>query len=88
MKDEYNSIDITSPRYERMGECNQCGTCCIEENCEYLTWKDKKAICIIHEENRPEKCVQFPANPPIVFRKCSYVFRDRWENKILKAGEV
>jgi len=90
MKSEENIsiIDITKPRYERLGECNQCGACCIGEGCESLTWKDGKAFCKIHEERRPDKCVLFPANPPIVFKGCSYIFRDKWENKILKAGEV
>lgn len=80
-------IDITKPRYERMGWCNQCGVCCIDENCEHLTWEEGKAFCKIHE-NKPEKCSDFPANPPIVFKECSYTFRDKWEDKILKPCEV
>lgn len=82
------AIDITRPRYERMGKCGRCGACCIGEDCEHLSWEESRAVCLIHEKDRPAKCTQFPANPPIVCKTCSYFFLDKWENKILKAGEV
>ena len=82
-------IDTIQLRYERRGECKRCGKCCIGENCEYLKIENGLAICVIHDDgNRPEKCKIFPALPPIVFKSCSYVFLDKWENKILKAGEI
>ena len=80
-------IDITKPRYERLGECRQCGTCCLGENCEHLTWRNGKAVCVVHDQT-PRKCWEFPANPPIVFKGCGYLFRDTWTGRILKPGEL
>jgi len=82
-------IDITKPRYERIGECGRCGECCANEECEYLKIENKIYTCMIYDDpNRPEKCKIFPANPPIVFKKCKYKFYDKWENITLKAGEI
>jgi len=85
-------IDIITgkkPRYIRKGKCLQCGACCLNENCEYFTWKDKKAFCKIYKEsNRPQKCKDFPANPPIIIETCGYYFYDRIEKKILKPREI
>lgn len=69
------------PRYERAGECARCGSCCLGENCEYLLVGDEGAICAIHDDpSRPEKCKTYPDNPPLVFEKCGYHFRDLWED--------
>jgi len=79
-------IDITKPRYRRAGGCNKCGECCVEENCEHFEWVNGKGICKTHPV-KPEKCVLFPANPPIVFKKCSYYFWDTWEKREIKTGD-
>lgn len=80
-------IDITEPRYILIGYCNRCGECCIGEDCEYLEMDNGMATCLIYK-GRYEKCRIFPANPPIVYRKCSYRFYDKWEGKIIGPGEV
>jgi len=82
-------IDITKPRYRRIGECNRCGECCINEECRHLSIDDGIATCTIYRKwNREKKCRVFPANPPIVFKKCSYKFYDTWEDRIIGVGEV
>ena len=79
-------IDITKPRYELRGECSRCGECCINENCDYLEMKNEIAICLIYKD-RFERCRLFPANPPIMFKNCSYYFWDKWEKKAVKTGK-
>lgn len=80
-------MDITKPRYERRGDCNKCGKCCLTENCEYYREKNGKGICkIFGKPERPEKCLIYPANPPLNYKECSYYFYDKWENKKIKYG--
>ncbi|MBU1173078.1 MAG: hypothetical protein KKD44_26240, partial [Proteobacteria bacterium] len=73
-----------------IGECNRCGWCCEHEDCEhYIPSKNgEKAICAIHDKDRPLKCVEFPAAPPILHEGCGYRFYDKWERKHLGAREV
>lgn len=74
-------------RYVRKGKCVRCGQCCINEDCEYLTWeKDETATCLIFgKEERPLMCSLFPEMPPILLEGCGYYFLDTWEdNKIVK----
>ena len=75
-------------RYKRQGECNRCGQCCVNENCEYLHFDNDITTCLIYDsEDRPERCKLFPEMPPIpkAFSKCSYWFEDTWEdNRIVK----
>lgn len=87
-------INIHENRYERRGECCQCGWCCDNEDCEYLHYVDDKAICIIHPiligvEIRPPKCENFPQAPPILNPRCGFHFVDVWEDlRIVKCGEL
>jgi len=77
------------PRYIRKGKCNQCGACCLNENCEHLIFLENgKAFCNIH--NKPEhplKCRIYPANPPINFNTCGYYFVDKTDNRTIKYGD-
>ena len=78
-------------RYILHGECNQCGDCCQNEDCEHLERISQgKWGCKIHNDpNRPLKCKLYPEMPPIVFRRCSYYFRDTYENnRLVRPGEV
>ena len=71
-------------RYVRSGECIRCGQCCTNEDCEHFEMGEP-ATCLIHERERPLRCAEFPANPPILFEGCGYYFLDTWEdNKIVK----
>ena len=71
-------------RYIRQGECNRCGQCCINEDCEHFVMGEP-ATCLIHDKERPPKCEWFPEAPPIIFEKCGYYFLDTWEdNRIVK----
>jgi len=85
-------IDIAEgkeQRYLRKGQCNRCGKCCIEENCECFEIVDGIGICKIYDKpNRSEKCKLFPANPPIIFEECGYYFVDKIDGRVLKAHEV
>jgi len=75
-------------RYIRQGQCNRCGQCCENEDCEYLEMNEKMATCKIYDSpDRPDRCKWFPEMPPIPrkFDKCSYYFIDTWEeNRIVK----
>lgn len=77
-------------RYIRCGECNQCGICCIEEDCEYFKWEDGKGICTVFgKPERYPRCINFPAAPPIMIKECSYYFIDTQEdNRIIKPREI
>jgi len=75
-------------RYIRQGECNRCGQCCINEDCEYFEMGEP-ATCKIHDKECPPKCEWFPQAPPIIFEKCSYYFLDTWEdNRVVGVKEV
>jgi len=75
-------------RYERRGECNRCGDCCINEDCEYFKLGNP-STCLIHDKERPVKCDAYPEAPPIIFENCSYYFFDTWEdNRIVGVKEV
>ena len=77
-------------RYERQGECNRCGECCVNEECEHLEIDEETemATCRIYDSlDRPLRCKLFPDMPPIPkeFQNCSYYFLDTWEDdKIVK----
>ena len=79
-----NIMDITKPRYERRGDCNQCGKCCVDENCEYF---ENNKCMIFGKSERPERCLIYPANPPLNYKECSYYFWDKWENKEIRYGD-
>ena len=85
-------LSLSTPRYERHGQCNRCGWCCQFENCEHFEPASQengnKAICLIHDKKRPLKCESFPALPPILYGKCGYWFYDRWHRKKLGHKEV
>lgn len=72
-------------RYERQGQCNRCGDCCMNEDClEFIS--GNPAICKIYDE-RPLRCRLFPDAPPIPkqLKQCGYWFIDTWEdNKTVK----
>ena len=73
-------------RYDRKGECNRCGDCCVNEDCEHFQFGEP-ATCLIHDKERPLKCPLFPEMPPIPkeFKNCGYWFEDTWEdNRIVK----
>jgi len=76
-------------RYERKGECNRCGWCCLQEDplCPYLK-KENDGIytCIVYDEKEKYvRCGMYPSNPPIVHEECGYYFIDTWDdNKIVK----
>lgn len=80
------------PRYERRGQCNRCGWCCLQEDppCDHLErMKDGRYRCMIYgEKERPLRCRLFPEMPPILNDKCGYAFWDRWEKRMLGVGEV
>jgi hypothetical protein len=73
------------PRYERRGECKQCGQCCLNEDCPSLSFEDDKAVCLQHPtitggaDQREPKCGWFPQAPPILYEECGYWFVDTWE---------
>lgn len=76
-------------RYTRHGKCVRCGQCCINEDCDHLSWlEDGSAFCLIHKEERPQKCKTVPQLPPIIFKTCGYSFRDLTNNRIIKPGEI
>ena len=81
-------IDLHAPRYKRVGECSRCGDCCQGEDCEHLDVTHGVATCAIHGDKRPDKCVLHPANPPIMFERCTYRFWDTWEGRYIKAREL
>jgi len=73
-------------RYERKGNCNRCGDCCVNEDCEHFEMGEP-ATCLIYGKERPLKCTLFPEMPPIPkeFVNCDYWFEDTWEdNRIVK----
>ncbi len=83
------TFDVHKPRYERRGSCLRCGKCCIGEGCEHLIIGDGATTCAIHKDpSRPEKCVLFPALPPIVFKGCGFYFLDLWDNGRIVRGMV
>lgn len=68
-------------RYVRQGNCSQCGICCIAENCEFFDFKENIGICKIYNHpDRPSRCVNFPAAPPVMIKECSFYFIDTWDN--------
>jgi len=80
-------MNINIQRYIRQGECERCGQCCLNEDCEYFEMGDNGlATCLIHDQERPSKCTLFPENPPIIFKKCGYYFLDTWENNRIIRG--
>lgn len=83
------SLQLPQKRYERYGECNKCGDCCLAEGedggvCEYLT-EDRKCA-IFDDPKRPLKCHLFPEAPQHPFERCSYYFHDKYEQKIVVRG--
>ena len=71
---------MVKPRYKRQGKCNRCGDCCINEDCEYFEMGNP-ATCLIHDKERPLKCVLFPEMPSLKPNKgCGYYFMDTWED--------
>jgi len=79
------------PRYERKGNCNRCGVCCLNENCEHFEFNEEMGIatCKIYgSSNRPLMCLLFPDMPPILFEGCGYYFIDLWEdNREIRPGD-
>ena len=75
------SVQLPDKRYERYGECNQCGDCCDNEDCEHFI--DRKCA-IFGDPDRPLKCTLFPEVPNHPFKRCSYYFLDRFEQEITK----
>jgi hypothetical protein len=75
------------PRYERIGECCGCGDCCRGEACPHFIDGGGTGRCADYE-CRPWGCAAFPESPPIVFRRCSYRFRDKWEGRLIGPLEV
>jgi len=86
---EFNNImNIVSgkeSRYERRGQCDQCGICCRQESCKYF---NGKTCDIFGSPDRPLKCKLFPANPPILFDTCGYYFVDKLDDRMLGVKEV
>jgi len=81
---------LPMPRYIRGGQCNRCGWCCTHEDCDHFKpASDGIATCLIFgSSERPEKCLVYPGNPPILHPGCGYYFIDQWENnKVVKAGD-
>ena len=77
------------PRYTRHGQCNRCGECCSQEDCEHFGWQGNLAVCVIHDSpDRPEKCRMYPANPPTIFSRCGFYFVDNTNEKHLGVQEV
>jgi len=81
------------PRYERQGECNRCGICCLAEDCQYFEWGEsagnKIGICTVFgKPERYARCVNFPAVPPIMILECSYRFLDTQENRVIGPREI
>jgi|OpeIllAssembly_1097287.scaffolds.fasta_scaffold2760094_1 hypothetical protein len=83
-------IDLHSPRYELRGQCNRCGQCCCGEDCEYLEFEEYGiATCKLYNSpDRPSKCGNFPAGPPLLIVSCGYRFFDLWEARLLGIKEV
>ena len=94
-------INIKEKRYEVCGECNKCGQCCLNMASHFD--KTKSGVCPHLKDNkdgtfdcllfgkpeRPECCKSFPQAPPVMFEKCSYYFKDKWENnRIVKVKEI
>jgi len=77
-------------KYERKGECNRCGSCCQNEDCEHFDSEGEKTTCkIFGSTDRLLKCSLFPELPPILFEKCGYYFLDKWENnRKVELGKV
>ena len=77
-------------RFIRKGKCLQCGWCCSHENCEHFipATENEKAICRIHDQERPFKCTDFPMFPPIKHEQCGFRFFDILNNKILDVNEA
>jgi len=80
--------DLPFPRYERRGECNRCGWCCLYHSCPLVYFdEEKNAVCSIYN-NRPKRCKVFPEAPPILNPDCGFYFVDTWENnRIVKFGK-
>ena len=76
-------INMKVARYELLGKCNFCGDCCRNESCEWFIGDRCN-----HYKKRPPKCQNYPSAPPIIHKRCGYYFWDRWENKIVKPGEI
>jgi hypothetical protein len=77
------------PRFQRMGKCNQCGQCCLNEDCEHLTFLENgKAFCNSHDNKRPLKCKLYPEYPPILFKTCGYYFWDIVDKRRLNVREI
>lgn len=66
-------------RYKRLGECNLCGDCCDNENCEYFQRVNGDlGICTVYgKPERFEKCLKFPEVPGHPFQRCGYWFADK-----------
>ena len=78
-------------RYKRQGQCNRCGECCLNENCEHFQMGNPVTCKIFNSPDRPLKCKLFPEMPPIPkqFKECGYYFLDTWEdNRIVGVKEV
>jgi len=73
------------PRYDVLGECNQCGACCENEDCEFFN--EDKTCAIYGKPERPLKCVLWPEMPPVMFEKCGHSFYDKWEDRVVGYGD-
>ena len=68
-------------RYKRQGECNRCGDCCVNENCEHFEVGSLATCKIYDSPDRPLKCRLFPEMPSLKPNKrCGYYFLDTWED--------
>lgn len=83
-------VDLPFPRYEQRGQCRRCGRCCLnEDDCEHLVIRNGEATCLLFGcPERPVKCLNFPAGPPIMNELCGYSFFDLWEDRLLSSKEV
>jgi len=72
-------------RYERLGECNKCGNCCVAEDCDKFNAVTR--MCMDYE-HRPSKCSNCPAAPPIMVEGCSFKFKELETGRILGVKQI
>ena len=81
-------VNGTIPRYERRGQCNRCGVCCIKEDCEYLKIENEKATCLVFDKpERRSYCKDWPEAPPIIYKTCGYYFFDKADKREIRFGD-
>jgi hypothetical protein len=74
-------------RYRRRGDCNFCGDCCDNEECEYFERVNADlGFCMVYgKPERFRRCLLFPQDPKHPFERCGYYFHDRHDGgKIIK----